>query len=151
MGNPKIHFRNALSSDLDLTYKIKSTSIKPYVEKIWTWDELYQQESHKFNFNPFDTQLIIYNEKEVGYLILKEIYKEIYIENLLIVDEFQNLGIGKKTMATIIERANLKKKLIRLQVFKINIKAQKFYGNLGFVKISIKGNHILMEKKPSLS
>ena len=116
------------------------------MEKIWSWNDQFQKKIHKTNFTASDTKIIEQNGKEVGYIVLKETIDEIYIENLLIENEFQNLGIGKAIMEKIIERANSEEKLIRLQVFKINIKAQKFYQNLGFEKNSVTENHIGMKK-----
>ena len=116
------------------------------MEKIWSWNDQFQKKIHKTNFTASDTKIIEQNGKEVGYIVLKETIDEIYIENLLIENEFQNLGIGKAIMEKIIERANSEEKLIRLQVFKINIKAQKFYQNLGFEKNSETENHIGMKK-----
>ncbi|WP_445731857.1 GNAT family N-acetyltransferase [Mariniflexile sp.] len=142
-----MNLRNAKNSDLEITYRIKSKSIKEYVEKIWGWNEPYQKEIHKKKFIASETKIIEQNQQKIGYLVLKETENEIYIENLLIEKEFQNLGIGKEVMEKIIEKANSEKKLIRLQVFKINIKAQKFYGNLGFEKTSEMKNHIEMKKK----
>ena len=60
--------------------------------------------------------------------------------------EFQKLGIGRLIMEQIIEKANSKKKSIRLQVLKINIKARSFYEKLGFKSINEKENHIEMKK-----
>jgi ribosomal protein S18 acetylase RimI-like enzyme len=45
-------------------------------------------------------------------------------------------------MGNIIERANSEKILIRLQVFKINTKVQKFFETLRFEKKSETENHI---------
>ena len=56
------------------------------------------------------------------------------------------MGIGKILMRQIIERANSVNKPIRLQVFKVNLKAQRFYKRLGFEKISEMENHIEMKK-----
>lgn len=142
----KLNLRTAKTSDLELTFRIKSNSIKPYVEKIWTWDNQLQKKIHETNFIASDTKIIELKGKDVGYLVLKETLDEIYIENLLIETENQNLGIGKFVMETIIERANHEQKCIRLQVFKINIKAQKFYKKLGFEKISETENHFAMKK-----
>lgn len=138
--------RNAQNSDLEITYLIKSKSIKPYVDKIWGWNESYQREIHKDNFAAFDTQIIKYKEQEIGYIAIKETGKEIYIENLLIVEEFQNLGIGKEIMEKVIEKASSEKKLMRLQVFKINSNAQRFYQKLGFENALEKEYHIEMSK-----
>jgi ribosomal protein S18 acetylase RimI-like enzyme len=142
----QLSLRNAKTSDLEITYRIKTNSIKPYVEKIWTWNDQIQKEIHETDFTASDTKIIELNGKEVGYLVLKEKLNEIHLENLLIENEFQNSGIGKAVMEKIIERANSEKKLIRLHVFKINIKAQKFYENLGFKKNSETENHIGIKK-----
>lgn len=116
------------------------------MEKIWSWEEQFQKKTHEMCFIASDTKIIELNQKEIGYLVLKETLDQIFIENLLIENEFQNLGIGKVVMEKIIEKANFEKKIIRLQVFKINIKAQKFYENFGFEKVSEMENHIEMEK-----
>ncbi|MBK0382169.1 GNAT family N-acetyltransferase [Pedobacter sp. SD-b] len=146
---PNIHLnlRDAINKDLELTYRIKTNSIKMYVERIWTWNKKTQRKIHETNFMASKTKIIIHDLREVGYLVLKETFDEIYIENLLIDNEFQNLGIGKTIMKEIIERATSEKKLIYLQVFKINIKAIKFYRNLGFEKTSEMENHVGMKKK----
>jgi ribosomal protein S18 acetylase RimI-like enzyme len=116
------------------------------VEKIWGWNDSFQREIHKQKFIAHDIKLIEHNEKKIGFIVIKETDLEIYIENLLIEQNFQNLGIGKLVMEPIIKRAKTKKKQIRLQVFKINSKAQRFYVNLGFEKISDLENHIEMKK-----
>ncbi len=146
MEKTKISLRNAENSDLEKIYRIKSKSIKPYIEEIWGWKEAYQREVHINNFVALDTQLIVYKRQEIGYIVMKETVKEIYIENLLIKEEFQNLGIGNEVMGQIFDRANSENKIIRLQVFKINTKAQRFYENLGFEKTSLKEHHIVLEK-----
>ena len=141
-----MHLRAAKTSDLELTYRIKSKSIKPYVEKIWGWNEPNQRKIHNQSFNANDTKLIEYHKQYIGFLVIKETDNEIYIENLLIAMEFQNLGIGKTIMEQIVKSADFKKKRIRLKVFKINTKAQRFYENFGLEKISEMENHIEMEK-----
>lgn len=145
-SNIPLNFRDAKKTDLEITYRIKRNSIKQYVEKIWSWNEFFQKKTHETNFVASNTKIIGRDQKEVGYLVLKETQSEIFIENLLIEREFQNLGIGKEIMEEIIERANSEKKLIRLQVFKINVRAQKFYKSLGFKEISEMENHIEMKK-----
>ena len=138
--------RKANKSDLDITYRIKTNSIKPYVEKMWGWNESDQKEAHKVNFIISDIKIIEYNQKEVGYMALKEDRSEIYLENLLIEKEFQGLGIGEKVMETIIEKADRQEKRIKLQVLKINVRAKKFYENLGLERVSENDDHIGMVK-----
>ena len=147
--NPKLKLRKAIESDFETTFLIKNNSLKLYVDKIWGWDELLQRKVHKEYFSKASTKLIIFDGKEIGYIAMQESDNEIYIENILIDNGFQNLGIGTKIMKSIIKRANSRRKTIRLQVFKINVKAQKFYRNLGFDEISEKEYHIEMKKTSS--
>lgn len=35
--------RAATPDDHDFIYKLKAESVRPYVEKIWGWDETYQR------------------------------------------------------------------------------------------------------------
>jgi ribosomal protein S18 acetylase RimI-like enzyme len=142
----KLHLKEAKNSDFEITYRIKCKSIKSYVEKIWDWDEVNQREIHRRKYIPSETKLIEYNNHTIGYVVLKETEAEIHLKNLLIEKEFQNKGIGKEVMEKIIEKADSDKKLVRLQVFKINSKAQKFYHNLGFEITSETENHFEMEK-----
>jgi len=146
-----LNIRNANKSDLELTYRIKRKSIKPYVEKIWGWNEAYQREIHKADYIASDIKIIEHKQQEIGYLAIKENDNEIYLENLLIEKDFQNSGIGKEVMENIIDRANSGKKLIRLQVFKINFRAQRFYKNFGFIETSETENHIEMKKTSAVT
>ncbi|MGO2401922.1 MAG: GNAT family N-acetyltransferase [Mesonia sp.] len=122
--------RKASDSDLELTYRIKCNSIKPYVKRIWGWDEEYQRAIHKQKFVASETQLIKYNGKEIGLIIVKESANEIFLQNILIEKNLQNMGIGRQIMERIMEKANFERKPIRLQVFRINLKAQRFIKDL---------------------
>ncbi|MAZ26703.1 MAG: hypothetical protein CL868_06450 [Cytophagaceae bacterium] len=145
----KLKLRNAERSDLELTYRIGCNSIKPCVIKIWGWDESFQREMHRQKFDASETKIIEYGGKEVGLLIVKEFKDEIYLQSILIEKKFQNVGIGKIIMQGIITRANYLNRPIRLQVFKINVNAQRFYKRLGFMKISEMENHIGMKRMPT--
>ena len=45
----KIRF--ATPDDYDLIYALKTESIRPYVEKIWGWDEDYQKKDFDGDFS----------------------------------------------------------------------------------------------------
>lgn len=126
----------AKTSDLEKTYQIMCNSFKSYFEKLWIWDELHQRKLHKRKFKSTKTSLIEFCDQCVGYIVLSENNTEVYIENSLINQSFQNLGIGTEVMKRIIQTSFSKKKTIRLQVFKINTKAQKLYKTLDFEKTS---------------
>lgn len=131
-----VNLLKASSSDDEIVYQLMCNSIKPYFEKLWDWDEVHQQKLHKKKFKVSKTRIVEFQEKIVGYLVLSESNTEIYIESLMIDFSFQNIGIGKEVMKNIIQKSTSEKKHIRLQVFKINTVAQRFYQNLGFEKTS---------------
>lgn len=43
--------RTATPDDHDLIYALKSQSVRPYVDKIWGWDESYQQKDFDSDFS----------------------------------------------------------------------------------------------------
>ena len=43
--------RIATPNDHDLIYTLKAESVRPYVEKIWGWDENYQKKDFDSDFS----------------------------------------------------------------------------------------------------
>lgn len=127
---------------------MKKSGLKKYVEKIWGWDEEKQINIHKEYFKPKSITIISYNGQEIGYLVKNVSENELYIENLILKSEFQNLGFGTQIIQLIIEECEITKRAIRLKVFKINQRAIKFYAKMGFNKISETQFHFVFEKTP---
>jgi ribosomal protein S18 acetylase RimI-like enzyme len=134
--NAMVKFRDATDADFELAFQIKENSIKPYIEKIWGWDDKVQREYHKNDFKPEHIQIILdNNNNEIGLLNTTEDNESIYIKSILIHHAAQGTGIGTKIITAIIERSRLTNKRIELQVFKINERAKGLYEKLGFVTI----------------
>jgi ribosomal protein S18 acetylase RimI-like enzyme len=127
-----ISYRQANEHDLDLAFRIKENSLRPYIEQIWGWDAAVQSAFHKKQFNPKQIKIILHNNKEVGLVDVEESIDTFYIANVLIEQAFQGQGIGRKVIEDIIEKARKENKKIELQVFKINTRAKKLYQALGF-------------------
>ena len=98
-------FRPAKYSDLELTYLLKKDGLKNYVEKIWGWEEENQKELHEKTFDPKNTEIIQFDNNEIGYLTKRVSDSEIYIENLILGEKFQNNGLGTKIVSSIIQKA----------------------------------------------
>ncbi len=141
-----ITFRPAKYEDWELTFEFKKDGLKKYVEKIWGWDEKIQKKMHKENFDPRKTEIIHSENNEIGYWTIRTSDSEIYLENLILGKEFQNIGFGTKIMGLIIQKSENEKRPIGLRVLKENKRAKKFYENLGFEKISESENHYEMKK-----
>ncbi|TXD82792.1 GNAT family N-acetyltransferase [Subsaximicrobium wynnwilliamsii] len=141
-----LHLRPATASDKEICYRIKQLSLKPYVNTIWGWDEMVQLKAHNDHFSRSATTIIIYKNKPIGYYELVETNAHFILKNILIENQFQNLGIGNFVMQLLIENANALEKSIQLKVFKVNGKAQKLYSKLGFNVVEITEYHLKMQK-----
>lgn len=124
-----IEYRKATENDIPSTYSIKERSTKYLIDQIWGWDNNFQLDYHIKNFLPNKTQIIIYDSREVGFLVVERYSNKIFIENILIAPTFQAKGIGTKILTDIITEVTDKK--VELQVLKINERAKQLYDRLG--------------------
>lgn len=125
-----IVYRQAEGKDFDLTYNIKSNSIRHLVDKIWGWDDTEQLDYHEKQFNPERIRIIVYENQAIGYISIFETEETFFIENILIETAFQSKGIGTEVLLDSIKTANNKN--IELQVLKINESAKRLYEKLNF-------------------
>ncbi len=153
----EIIYRPATPEDIDLTYRIKTRSIKPYVRDIYGWDEDFQISFHRKTFNPANTRILLLKnlmpdmslpqampERDAifGYIEVEYRKAEIFLANILIDEDFQGRGLGMTIMHELIreaETAGERDKTdggggrpLRLEVFRINRRARTFYERLGF-------------------
>ena len=145
-SNKDLIFRQSKWEDLDRIFEMKKSGLKKYVEKIWGWDEEKQINIHKEYFKPESTTIISHNGQDIGYLVKNISENDLYIENLILKSEFQNLGFGTRIIQLIIEECEIKKWAIRLKVLKINERAIKFYKKIGLNQISETDLHFEMVK-----
>lgn len=129
-----ITLRPCLASDSDFYYNVKKITLKEYVEKTYgDWNEKYQLERHKKNFNPVHSQIIQFQGIDIGILAIEDDSETVMVHNIEILPEFQNKGIGSVLLKKVIQNTIADNKSISLQVYKSNPKAQKFYRRLGFL------------------
>ncbi len=79
-----ITFRPANPSDLELTYSIKSSALRPYLQLIWRWDQSVQTqyyEYHKNHFNPHNIAIVLYEKRDIGYLETHSTADQLIIKN----------------------------------------------------------------------
>ncbi|PZP47395.1 MAG: hypothetical protein DI598_10960, partial [Pseudopedobacter saltans] len=109
--------QQATEHDFETLYEIKTDSIKPYVEKIWGWDEEVQKAFLRRETPIEQVKLIfISDNKLAGFVQLTENEQEIFIGSLFLTSQFQSKGIGR----AILEGQFQKRKNVRLEVLKIN-------------------------------
>lgn len=133
--------------DSDFVYQLKKECYYPYVSEIWGWDEKKQMGY----FDAFmeaakDKMSIIYaGDKRIGMINWKIDGDTYELENICLLPECRNQGIGSFLLAEIIESCGYSK--IRLQAFKKN-PVVRLYLRLGFSVMEETENHyrMLLEK-----
>jgi ribosomal protein S18 acetylase RimI-like enzyme len=121
-----------MNGDSELIFDIKKRSIRPYVEKMFGWDEEWQRQFVYKNYRPENIEFIIAEDHCIGILEVVEDDSEIFLKNILIVDEYQGKGIGASILEGLIEKAEALHKPIRLEVLAVNERAEAFYKRQGF-------------------
>ncbi|HZG25384.1 MAG TPA: GNAT family N-acetyltransferase [Chitinophagaceae bacterium] len=124
--------RNATINDFDLTYSLKERSTKHLIEKIWGWDNNFQLDYHKSQFDPNKTKIIVKDNKDIGYISVREEQDRILIENIIIDPCYQAQGIGTIVLSDLIKKGRNEQKNIELQVLRINTRAKSLYDRLKF-------------------
>lgn len=136
--------RPATATDYDFIYKVNEIDNKDYVIKLYgKWNEEFQKEFFKNKFQPEGIHIINVDGIDAGFMEI--IYKEneIYIEELQLLPEYQNQGIGTDLITKIIRDTNKKNVTAGLRVLKIN-HAKNLYERLGFKVIAETDKHYIM-------
>lgn len=126
-----ITIRIATPNDYEFLYDLNSKTMCEYIQATWGWDETWQQNHFKENFQPEANKIIMLNSQDIGRIELFDRADEVRIGNIQILPEHQNKGIGKVIMLKIIQQAQDRKQCVTLQVLKVN-PARRFYERLGF-------------------
>lgn len=122
--------RNALNSDLDYLKEYKLASILDYANNISEREKTdiktYVENSIINDLSKY--QIILYNNKDVGCLLVYQ-YNDGYLINEIYIDKkYQNNGIGTQILNDLMAKYNK----LYLWVYKDNKIALKLYSKLGF-------------------
>jgi N-acetylglutamate synthase-like GNAT family acetyltransferase len=138
--------RDAGPDDSEFAYRVKKAAFKENVEKVWGWNEEEQRQLHKNRFEAQDFRIINLGGIDVGVLAMVISPDCIKVNQLFLLPEYQSKGIGRSCMQLIIDKALEMDLPIRLQVLKVNPRAQAFFLRLGFLTIGETNTHILLER-----
>ncbi len=141
-----LRLRKATADDSEFAYRTKKAAFKEYVEKVWGWDEEQQLQLHELRFASQEFQVIQVSGIDVGIIAIVRQPDCVRVNQLFILPEYQNRGIGAACMMRIIEEAVASELPVRLQVLKVNSLAVTFFQKLGFGSIGESDTHVLMEK-----
>jgi len=125
-------FRKAQWKEKRAIFDLYRRVMRPYIVDIWGWDEGRQEHDFDKHFEPDNLVVVLAGDELVGYSQVEDQPDNLFIRMLLLVAEHQHRGIGSRVVRRVIESAKLQSKGVRLEVFKLNEKAKRFYEYHGF-------------------
>jgi len=143
-----IEKRKATPSDFELTFRLKKSAGGEYIRKVFGWDEDLQIKLHREQYTPSNTELIVKDSKEIGWISVFLRNDHIKIDEMYIIPQHQNKGIGSILVRKVISDAESKNLTAQLRVFKIN-PAVKLYERLGFQIYDEDGPFYIMKYEKS--
>ncbi len=147
-GDMKYSFRNCTLDDFDFLFQLKKQNFKKYVDKFWQRDDEEQKQRLRKDLEEHlpHKKIIVVNNKMIGvYAVHITEDGDLYINEISILKEYQNKGIGRKILEKQLEENDKKKMRTVLQVFKGN-SAKNLYEKLGFKVYGETESHYQMEK-----
>ena len=143
----KYLFRNCTLDDFDFLFELKKQNFKWYVDKIWGWNDDDQKQRLKQDLKEHlqHKRIILLDNKEVGvYAIHTTENGDLFINEISILKEYQNKGLGRKILEEQLKENQKKGIRTILQVFKEN-PAKSLYEKLGFKIYGETETHYQME------
>ncbi|HVU17763.1 MAG TPA: GNAT family N-acetyltransferase [Candidatus Didemnitutus sp.] len=123
--------RPAAEEDRDWLYALKRATMRPYVEKVFGWNEDDQRRRFDEDFDPAAKRIILVDGHEAGMFEVHDRRDHRYLAQLEILPAFQNRGLGAAVVGQVIEDAARAGRHVELQVLRPN-PARRLYERMGF-------------------
>ena len=104
-----------------------------YIKQFGSFQEEVELKYFQEEFLKFDFYILFWKKKKVGILSFLN-QESIFLNELILLPEFQGMGIGTILLKYFMNLATSSKKTLELEVLKVNKKALKLYQSLGFIK-----------------
>ena len=124
--------RPASAADALAVYFLYKALFQEHIEKIWGWDETWQQGNFAEEWQVAETRCAYSGSRLAGYVQLKREPDHLYLLSVALGPDFQGRGIGRRIMLGFQEEAAHAGLPLRLSVFRTNLRALAFYKSLDF-------------------
>ncbi|MBU2864857.1 GNAT family N-acetyltransferase [Reinekea forsetii] len=128
-------------------FDLTKAGLFPFVDEVFGWDDAFQKQRMKDDYEPHWFYWLEFEKEEIGYLCFKRYEQAIHVHLLILKPQWQNRGYGRKVMEFVHSMASLEQRDITLSSFKINTKAVSLYRSLGY-HLSGEEEHFLLFRKP---
>lgn len=139
----RFDFRPAKPSDLDFCWPIYRDAMKPLTEAVGQWDEARQRKLIEAAVRDDDTSILRQDEADAGWLQVEETRHVVHLQQLFLLPERRNRGLGTAFLGWMKERADRKRKDLTLEVM-TNNPARRLYERLGFKAVATADHKITM-------
>ena len=134
MEHTTYRLERATQHDNDFLYRLLKTTMEhDYIETYGSWDDVVEQQYMQESIRKWIYHVIIHNEQKIGCLSFKNDGHEIFLNEIHILPQYQNKGIGTSVLQDLINMAQSLSIPMTLEVLKVNRKAQHFYQQLNFI------------------
>lgn len=136
--------RPATEEDFEFLWQLHRSELKPYVEKIWGWDEAWQKRYFRDHFDPTHQRIVMEGDARIGTIKVEEREGAIFLAYIVICRSYQGDGRGTALIREVMERARTAGLPVELKVLNGN-PARKLYERLGFEVTRSEETHLWMK------
>lgn len=145
---PPIVLRASVADDADFAYNVTEKTMRSHVVATWgEWRSDAVREALLAQAASGTAQVIEFNGAKAGWLVIERHTSHFQLEQLFVLPEYQNQGVGTRIVKDLIEEAFCLRLPVRLRVLAVN-PAQRFYERMGFSVVEVAQERILMERLP---
>ncbi len=115
--------RETVPEDLDFLYELFSSAMEPIYEAMGRtkYQLPFENFREMFQSDKGRTKVIQYLGYDVGRIRVVTSFNEIYLSELQILPDFQNLGIGSAVLRDLVQEADRTRKILALEVHAVNV------------------------------
>ena len=141
-----LQVRPATVSDHAFLQRLNREAYEELVTRQYgSWDDEFQQARFGKKLQSVQFRIVLLDNQPVGAVSSTEHDDHIFLNELLILPEFQSRGIGSRVLIAELRHADLLRKPIRLHTLKLN-RAQELYKRHGFIETGRDEIYINMER-----
>jgi ribosomal protein S18 acetylase RimI-like enzyme len=108
-----------------------------------------QQGFYRMQYPDAVHQVILFHDRPVGRMIVVNTDEEVRLADIIVLPQYQNLGIGATLIKDLCATAARLGLPVRLRVLKSNGAAARLYARLGFLITGESDTHLQMEWHPA--